>query len=627
MPSTTAAKSFSVAQAVDWVMTRINNIDIFDEHHAEERKTNPFYALGPIFYLVWFIVMGTGLVLIMWYIPTKAAAFASITDIQHDVPFGNIMRGMHKYGADAMIIAATMRLYRMFINADYKPGKEINIAIGLVTLLLSMYSGLTGYLLIWNQRAFWATKVFATFPTYMDQFVVMGDFYLPLVKSLHMGWNTAEVLLGGGAAITQNTITRFFSLHLAFSLIPLMFVELYFYQNAIPRMPINWIKRTVVIAMLVIVSIVLPAAQGHPSNPDVTPLPILSDWYFLGLYQMYKYLEPVVATYITLVIPLVVVALPFLDTWITGPEKDIMKRPFISMTTFMGFWCWVVFSILIIVNIANIHNDPPYWRCFLWIPTDIGCLWQMWLYLKVTDPVAKARCFTGAVIMTAFGAIQGFWAVVYDLMAKTDIFLDPLIHQWIYSTFRGAIQSPERLEDLVRKLAPTGAGAAQALNKEYWNFHCLLDPNYIAKIGHAKGEAEMQQLANMCDPSKAEGLATWADPLFKLIPTFEPHRILTSGIDMQVPHTQYLGFVDFAVNNRYVWDYCNFVDRMAGGKVPTIQVPGFPFYPLQCPPIDGYWMWASLIVVLAGVYTCINIKQAGQAKPAATAPQAAPAAR
>ncbi len=58
----------------------------------------------------------------------------------------------------------------MFLLADYKPGKELNIAIGLVSLLLAMYSGLTGYLLIWNQRAFWATKVFATFPCYMDQF-------------------------------------------------------------------------------------------------------------------------------------------------------------------------------------------------------------------------------------------------------------------------------------------------------------------------------------------------------------------------------------------------------------------------------------------------------------------------
>src|SRR5271170_2992614 len=253
----------SITAASDWLKTRIANIDIFDEHYQNDAKTNPFYALGPIFYLVWFIVMLTGLVLIMWYIPTKAGAYDSILKITHHIPFGGLMRGMHKYGADAMIIAATMRMFRMFLCADYKPGKEFNIAIGLITLLLSMYSGLTGYLLIWNQRAFWATKVFATFPTYMDQFPVMGDFYQPLVKSLHMGWNTAEVLLGGGAAITQETITRFFSLHLAFSLIPLMLVELYFYKNAYTRISLSWLKRSVIVLMLVLVAVVLPAAQGR----------------------------------------------------------------------------------------------------------------------------------------------------------------------------------------------------------------------------------------------------------------------------------------------------------------------------------------------------------------------------
>ncbi|MBI4532728.1 MAG: cytochrome b N-terminal domain-containing protein, partial [Candidatus Melainabacteria bacterium] len=275
----------SIVRVSDWLKTRLNNIDVFDEHYQSEAKTNPFYALGSIFYMIWVVVILTGLILIMWYIPSKAGAFDSILKIQHEIPFGGLIRGMHKYGADAMIIAATMRLFRMFINADYKPGKEFNIAIALIALLLSMYSGLTGYLLIWNQRAFWATKVFATFPTYMDQFPLIGDFYQPLVQSLHLGWNTAEFLLGAGGAITQATITRFYSLHLAFSLVPLIIIELYFYRTGYLRISLNWVKRGVLIAMLMIVSIILPAAIGSRSNPDVTPLPILSDWYFLGLYQ------------------------------------------------------------------------------------------------------------------------------------------------------------------------------------------------------------------------------------------------------------------------------------------------------------------------------------------------------
>jgi quinol-cytochrome oxidoreductase complex cytochrome b subunit len=87
----------------DWLKTRINNIDIFDEHYQNEAKTNPFYALGPIFYLVWVIVIVTGCILIMWYVPTKAGAFDSILTIQDKIPFGGLMRGMHKYGADALV--------------------------------------------------------------------------------------------------------------------------------------------------------------------------------------------------------------------------------------------------------------------------------------------------------------------------------------------------------------------------------------------------------------------------------------------------------------------------------------------------------------------------------------------
>src|SRR4029077_18704771 len=134
--------------------------------------------------------------------------------------------------------------------------------------------------------------------------------------------------------------------------IPLIFVELYFYKNGYVRMPINWLKRSVVIGMLVLVSVIMPAALGHRSNPDVTPLPILSDWYFLGLYQMYKYLEPVVATEITMVIPLSVILIPFIECAVTGPEKDLSKRPLMFMVTLMGFINWVAFSLLIIANIA-----------------------------------------------------------------------------------------------------------------------------------------------------------------------------------------------------------------------------------------------------------------------------------
>lgn len=559
----------------DYLATRFKNIDIFDEHHQLEAKTNPFYALGPIFYLVWFVTMASGLMLIMWYVPTKAAAYDSIYAIQWHVPFGNIVRGVHKYGADAMIIAATMRVFRMFILADYKPSKEFNIAIGLVMLLLSMYSGLTGYLLIWNQRAFWATKVFATFPTYMDQFPVMGDYYEPLVKSLHLGWNTAEVLLGAGGAITQETITRFFSLHLAFSLIPLILVEIYFYNNNYVRMPLNWIKRVTVIMMLVITAVILPAAQGRRSDPDVTPLPILSDWYFLGLYQMYKYLEPVVATEITMVIPVTVILLPFLDTWIAGPEKNIMKRPFILMMTIMGGVSWIVFSYLIVINVANIHYDPPFWRSLSYLAIDVGLLWQIVMIWQSKDAKEWAKGVRPSVVMAVLGFIQTVLAVLYYYMAKTEMFMSPITQGFTYLLFRPFwAGKADELENTIRTLVPRGT------EMPYNTDFTVAVNSWIQKIqGGDAAVAKLNELKNT--PSGID----W---LFQLIPTFDEKNPV------------YKGAIDFMIANKWAWDYVNFHDRM---NLSNLNPKPFEVYPMNVPEVDWWWMIGALITTVAAVIT------------------------
>lgn len=597
--TTTTSPSFgtrltgTLVKANDWLQTRFNNIDLFDEHHQAEAKTNPFYSLGSIFYLVWFIVMLTGVVLIMWYVPTKAQAFDSILTIQHHIPLGNLMRGCHKYGADAMIIAATMRLFRMFLAADYKPGKEFNIAIALITLLLSMYSGLTGYLLIWNQRAFWATKVFATFPTYMDQFPVMGDFYMPLVKSVHMGWNTAEFLLGAGGAITQETITRFFSLHLAFSLIPLIFVELYFYKTGYKRVPLSWIKRSTIIAMLIAVSIIMPAALGHRSNPDVTPLPILSDWYFLGLYQMYKYLEPVVATEITMVIPLTVILLPFIDVWVTAAEKDIWKRPLIFMTTVMGFVSWIVFSVLIVVNIANIHSDPPYWRSFLWVLPNIGMLWQLIVYFQETNPIIKAKYAIGAMTMAVICAIQTVLAVFYYYMALTEMFFSPITQAMTYWMLRPFVPDVDKLETSMKLVQPLDTYSASTY-ADTWQ--ATAKSVFMAKAT----PEQTQAYANVLDLMQKNSPL---DFIFKAIPTFDP------------AHAHYVSMTDFLVTNRWAYDYLVFCGRMDGKVKP---------YPLEVPVVDWFWMIGGFVTMIACLVVWNKLRQAPATAPAAkTAPTTA----
>ncbi len=381
--------------AKTWVMDRIQKIDLFDETKVEQQAESPWYQLGGMYYLAWMVVLISGVILVALYLPTTGQAYNSINLLSH-TPLGSVLRGMHKYSGDAMIIAATLRVYRMWFAAEYKNKGELTFILAILLLVIAMYSGLTGYLLIWNQRAFWATKVFATFPTYLDitpaSWAWPWDFanykrswLIPnaigavtkLVGNLtHQGFSTSQILMGG-SSIGQATMTRFYSLHFAFSLILLVLSEIYFYQNRLKRLNL---KRGAVVAMLVMltfVAIIFPAESGSRSNPEVTPLPILSDWYFLALYQLLKYMDPYWATIWTLGIPFVTIGLTFLD-W--GPEKSPWRRPIFTTIGIMAAIEFVVFSALIIANMANIETDPPYWYAHMILMITIGQFWHWGLY-------------------------------------------------------------------------------------------------------------------------------------------------------------------------------------------------------------------------------------------------------
>jgi cytochrome b6 len=383
------------AEGFNWVKERLQKIDVFDETKVELQKESPWYQLGSMYYLAWMVVLITGVILVALYLPTTAQAFDSVNLLSHN-PLGSILRGMHKYSGDAMIIAATLRVYRMWFTAEYKNKGELTFILAILLLVIAMYSGLTGYLLIWNQRAFWATKVFATFPTYLDitpanwawpwDFANYKNSWLipnvigagtKLVGNLtHQGFSTSQILMGG-SSIGQATMTRFYSLHFALSLILLVTTEIYFYKNRMKRLNLRKPLIFLVLGMLFFTAIFFPAESGTRSNPEVTPLPILSDWYFLALYQLLKYMDPYWATLWTLGIPFVTIGLTFVDF---GPERHWLKRPIFTTIGIMAAIEFVVFSALIIANKANIETDPPYWFAHMIGSIAIGQFWHWGLY-------------------------------------------------------------------------------------------------------------------------------------------------------------------------------------------------------------------------------------------------------
>ena len=335
-----------LANLREWFQDRKQHLDLFDETKTD-KQDNPLYILGGLVWLSWMVVIVSGVLLMLWYIPTTTGAYRSIEHITYDIPFGWLVRGMHKYGADMLITCITLRIYRMYFAGEYKKPGELSWMVLFASLVLGMISGITGYLLIWNQRAFWAAKVVLTVPTYYDEIPVLGN--------LGLGRATAYIFLGG-PAVGQATITRFYAIHFGISVVFVILAEVLFYRTRRRRLSLSPFVILLVLAFLAYVSFERLTDMGRWANPNRTPLPILSDWYFLALYQLVKYMPPLWAGIAPALLIGYGMAVPFMDR---TKETRPLERPFFFVVGVMALLYFIAFTALIILNIAVISRDPP----------------------------------------------------------------------------------------------------------------------------------------------------------------------------------------------------------------------------------------------------------------------------
>jgi len=171
-----------------------------------------WYCLGGITFFL-FVVQGlTGILLAFYYQPTPETAFTSIQYIESEVRFGAAIRAIHHWSANGMIVMVIAHMLRVFIMGAYKKPRELNWVSGAFLLILTLAFGFTGYLLPWDQRAFWATTVGSEIA---GSIPVIGD--LALVY-LRVGWD-----------ITAQTLSRFYILHIiALPLLAVSFMGAHF---------------------------------------------------------------------------------------------------------------------------------------------------------------------------------------------------------------------------------------------------------------------------------------------------------------------------------------------------------------------------------------------------------------
>ncbi len=182
----------------EWLDERLGLNDLYKATlDRPEPKGNWWNTLGSAS-LFLFLMQGlTGIFLSVYYTPSPDHAYDSIQHIMTGVQFGWLIRGIHHWGASLMVMVVFIHLLRVFVTASYKYPRELTWLIGTGLFLLTLGMGFTGYLLPWNQKAFWATTVGTAIAGSVPW---LGEFILKALR--------------GGADLNALTLSRFFSAHI-----------------------------------------------------------------------------------------------------------------------------------------------------------------------------------------------------------------------------------------------------------------------------------------------------------------------------------------------------------------------------------------------------------------------------
>lgn len=319
------------------------------------------YVFGSITLFAFFLQMATGMFLMLSYAPTADHAYESVRYIQEEVPFGAFIRSLHHWGASLMMVAIGLHMLQVFLYGAYKRPREMMWLVGVVLFLITLAFGFSGYLLPWDQRAYWATQVGIN---------IVGT--IPLVG------DTLVRIIRGGQTLGTMTLSRFFALHTVFLpwlLMTLVVLHLIILRRVGPAGPWDaeraaaasepfWPKQVamdaiamfVVFVILVALALALPASLADRANSADTTFTPVPEWYFLFYYEILKYFRGPWEIIGTVVIPVLFYALlfllPFLDR---RPERRPFSRPIVLGAG--GLFLVIVFTFLVI-SMRSVASIP-----------------------------------------------------------------------------------------------------------------------------------------------------------------------------------------------------------------------------------------------------------------------------
>ncbi|MEW5796323.1 MAG: cytochrome b N-terminal domain-containing protein [Candidatus Zixiibacteriota bacterium] len=311
MTAPSETKATSKSRAHNWLDQRFKIsalVDYMGHKVVPVHGHSIFYYFGGITLFLFIVQVVTGILLLMYYRPGADSAYESVRFIVSEVAFGWLIRALHSWSANLMILFAFLHMFTVYFTHAYRKPRELTWLSGVGLLALALGFGFSGYLLPWNELAFFATRVGTGMAGAIP---VIGDELL--------------VIMRGGEEVTGATIGRFFGLHVA--ILPALFtvllsVHLIFVQRQGMSEPLEWqhlpasqkkyqkffpnflyrdlLVWLIALNVLALLAVVFPDGVGPihwplgtKADPFAPPPPVIRpEWYFMFAFQALKLLPP-----------------------------------------------------------------------------------------------------------------------------------------------------------------------------------------------------------------------------------------------------------------------------------------------------------------------------------------------
>jgi len=372
--------------------------------HRRTLQPRTTLGLGLISLYLFLILIVTGVLLMFYYVPATERAYQNMKDLQYVVTAGQLMRNMHRWAAHLMVVFVVLHLCRVFYTAAYKPPREFNWVVGVCLFLLTLALSFTGYLLPWDQLAFWAITVGTNIAGYapligkklrflflgghivgesaLIRFYVLHVVVLPGLAAFLIAIHLWRVRKDGGLgrpgqpAVTQQelsatdlSLTKTYGLmELARGTTPAVGIdpeeEVFTWPNLVFRQLLLFMAT---VAVLLILSIAFNAPLEEIANPVHPPNPAKAPWYFLGLQELVSYSAFWGGVVVPALIVFSLLLLPYLDRKNEGVGVWFSRQRKLAVSVFT-----ICLLTVVVLTVIGTFFRGPNWSFQLpWKPVHV----------------------------------------------------------------------------------------------------------------------------------------------------------------------------------------------------------------------------------------------------------------